>query len=204
MKHLIGTATVAFVLGFAPAWAAAQDVTYDFDRAKNFAHVQTFALKEGRRSDNPLVDQRMAAAIVSMLTARGLRQVDHDPDVFVVPGRTTEMRKQVTAYNTGYWPYGSWYWPYYGSWAGGWGAGYWDAGWGWGTTTFEERNLQYDTLTIEMIDAKTGDLIWRGRGVKRVHSHWKPDEIDKKVQKTVSKIMSNYPPSSNSSFKAAP
>jgi len=169
-----------------PALAAAQDVNYDLDRTKNFATIRSFAMKPMEKSDNPLVDQRIMASIASTLTARGLRQVDQNPDVYVIPSMTVEMRKEMTAWNTGYWPpYGGYYW-------GGWGS-YWDSGWGVGTTTFSERNLQYNTLVIDMVDANTGALIWRGKGVKRVHSHWKPDTVDEKVDKTVAKIVEKLP-----------
>ena len=191
MKYVIHIAAWT-LLSVMPAPAGAQDVTYDFNRATNFAHVNSFAIKQETASDNPLVDQRVIASIASTLSARGLRQVDRDPDVLVIPKMTVEMRKEVTAYNSGYWPpYGG-----YGYWGGGWGwgGGYWG---GWGATTFEERNLQYNTLVINIVDAKSGDVVWRGSGVRRVHSHWKPNEIDKKVDKTVAKILSNYPPASS-------
>ena len=195
MTPSIRLASAVFVLGVMPALASAQDVTYDFDRAKNFAQVRSFALKQETKSDNPLVDQRILAAIAGALSARGLRPVDRNPDVFVVPKMTVEMRKEVTAYNTGYWPY-------YGYGGGSWGwGGYWGGGWGggWGSTTYETRDLQYNTLVIDMIDAKTGDLIWRGSGVRRVHTHWKPDTVDRKVQKTVAKIMDKYPAAARTS-----
>jgi uncharacterized protein DUF4136 len=189
MKHSIGLVSVLLGLMSVPVAAIAQQVTYDFDKSTNFARLHSFTLKEGEESDNPLVDQRIEDAIVGALSARGMRKVDENADVFVVPARTTEMRKEVTAYNTGYWPYyGSGYWGY--------GPGYWGWGGGWGgpTTYVEERNRQYDTIVINMVDAKTGVLLWRGKGVKRVHSHWEPDTVDKKVRKTVTKILSNFPP----------
>jgi hypothetical protein len=74
---------------------------------------------------------------------------------------------------------------------GGWGWGY-----GAGTTTYEVREREYATLVIDMVDAETGALIWRGKRVTRVHSHSKPDDVDKKVNKTVAKILSSFPPAS--------
>jgi uncharacterized protein DUF4136 len=197
MKQSVRIASISFVLAVGPVLAAAQDVNYDVDRTKNFAAVRTFAMKPMEQSENPLVDRRIMAAVAQTLTARGLRQVDHSPDVFVIPSMTVEMRKEITAWNTGYWPtYGGWYW-------GGWGP-YWDAGWGGGTTTFSERNLQYNTLVIDMVDANTGALIWRGKGVKRVHSHWKPEKVDEKVHKTVAKIMENLPATGSASAHMSP
>jgi hypothetical protein len=191
MKRSIPSAIVFLALVLAPALAAAQKVTYDFDKAKNFRQVKSFALDEPTKSDNPLVDQRVARAIAGALSARGISRVEHDPDVLVVPTRTTETRKEVTAYSD-YWPsygWGGWYWHT------AWGPGYW--GGGWGTTSYAVRNLRYDTLVIDMVDAKTGALIWRGTGVRRVHSNWKPDKVDSEMQETVAKIMSNFPPESS-------
>jgi Domain of unknown function (DUF4136) len=190
MKHSIRLVVALLSLMSVPVAAIAQKVTYDFDKSTSFARLQSFTLKEEAKSDNPLVDQRIDDAIVGALSARGMRKVDENADVFVVPTRTTEMRKELTAYNTSYWPfYGSGYWPYHGS--GYWG---WGGGWGGQTTFIEQRDRQYDTIVIKMVDAKTGVLLWRGKGVKRVHSHWRPETVDKKVRKTVTKILSNFPP----------
>src|SRR5262249_12790732 len=67
---LIHKAGAVLVLSVMPALAAAQDVTYDFDRARNFAQVRSFALRQETKSDNPLVDQRILSAISSELSAR--------------------------------------------------------------------------------------------------------------------------------------
>jgi len=202
MKHASRIASASLVVGLLSVRAAAQEVGYDVDRTKNFANVRTFAVKAEAKSDNPLVDRRVIAAIVAELAARGLRQVQSDPDVFVVPKMTTEMREQVTAYGSDLWPYYDSYWGPRGAWGGwGWGGwGAWYSGPGWAGATYDVRELQYNTLVIDMIDAKTGNLLWRGKGVKRVHSHWKPAEVDKNVQKTVAKIMGNLPANSRGSL----
>src|SRR3954471_16605381 len=93
------------ILVLVPVCALAQKVNYDFDQAKIFAHVKSFVLKPGEKSDDPLVDRRVAAAVVTQLSARGLSPVDRDSDVVVVPTVTSETKDEVTAYNTGYWPY---------------------------------------------------------------------------------------------------
>lgn len=183
---LFGTAVV--VLGLLPSSAAAQKVTYDFDKTQNFSRMKSFAVSQRDESDNPLVDRRVSGAIAGALVARGMSQVAHDPDVIVVPHLTAEMRKEVTGYNTGYWPYYSpWSWGV----GGGWGH-YWDGGWG--STYYQVRDIRYDTLVIDLVDAKTGALVWRGTGVKRASSSSKPERVDRRVEKTVAKIMNNFPP----------
>jgi hypothetical protein len=197
MKDSIRVVSICFALCAMPLAAAAQDVSYDVDRSKNFAEVRTFTLKPMETSNNPLVDQRVMAAIAADLRVHGLRQVDSNPDVIVEPSLSVEMRKEITAYNTGYWPaYGGWYWS-------GWGP-YWNGYWGGTVTTFSERELQYDTLVISMLDANSGALLWRGRAIERVHSHWKPHEVDKKVQKTVAEIMEKLPANAGAGARVSP
>ena len=68
-------------------------------------------------------------------------------------------------------------------------------GWNWwGPTTYEVRDRQYNTLTIDMVDPETGALLWRGTGTRHVHLDWKPDTVDKKVRKVVTKMLDNFPP----------
>jgi hypothetical protein len=169
----------------------AQEVTYDLDRATDFSHLQTFAFKEGgAMSDNPLVNERITGSITAELVRRGMSQTD-DPDVYVVTKLATEMRKEVTAYG-----YDGWYGPYgygYGYGYGWYGGLYGWNGWG-GPTSYEIRDVRYDTLTIDMIDARTGKLVWRGTGTREIDPGWKPDRVDRKVNKTVVKILSHFPP----------
>jgi hypothetical protein len=55
------------------------------------------------------------------------------------------------------------------------------------------RDIRYDTLTINVTDAKTGKLLGRGTGTREVESDWKPEKVTEKVNKTVSKIFKHYP-----------
>jgi hypothetical protein len=174
------------MLTLIPAAAVAQKVSYDYNRSTNFKQVKSFSIRVDNKSENPLIDDRVAAALARELTARGIEMVSENPDVYIVPNMTAEMRKEYTSYNTGYGPYyGPWYW---GGWDSPW---YW--GGGWGTSTLEVRDRQYNTLTVDVIDADTGALIWRGKGEQRVHSHWKPADIDEAVYKTVGKMMKKFP-----------
>jgi hypothetical protein len=172
------------VSGLMPVAAGAQKVTYDYNKTADFARLRSYALEATLETDNPLVAQRIKNAIARGLSQRGLRTNDADPDVYVAPRVTQEIRQEVTAYNNGWGP--GWYgYGWYGHWYG------YD---GWGTTTLEVQDVRYDTLTIDMIDARTGALLWRGTGVKQVNPNWKPDTVDKKVNETVAKILRNFPP----------
>ena len=56
------------------------------------------------------------------------------------------------------------------------------------------RDILVGTLVIDMADAKKGQLVWRGMGVKEVNTQAKPEKRDKSINKAVNKIFKNYPP----------
>ena len=189
MTQLFRLTHATLALGLAgallPTDAAAQKVSYDFNRTTNCSQVRSYAIRSSdKMSDNELVNNRITTAIAGTLAARGLAS-SNDPDVYIVPSVASETRREVTSYGPG------WYEPFF-------GYGYYSTGWygsyGWGSHGYEVRDVQYSTLTIDMVDAKTGALLWRGRGERSVNPHWKADTIDKKVFKTVAKIFKNFPP----------
>src|SRR5215510_11891155 len=158
----IGLAVSVVSLGSVAALA--QD-SYDYRRGVNFAGIRTFAFKETAPMapeayktttyDSPIQRERTQAAIAAQLEARGLRRDDQHPDVYIVSHRT---------YKVDYTYYG----PY------GWGGPYW---WG-GGYAYEEL---LGTLTVDMQDAKTGELLWRGLDTHTVHQSSKPAKRDRRV-----------------------
>jgi hypothetical protein len=99
-----------------------QKVSYDYDRSADFTRLRTYALKDSPAQetrteetttyDNPLVEDRINAAVASQLESRGMRRAEGHPDVYVVTRQTFETQKNYTVYN----PYGwGWVRPY------GWG-----------------------------------------------------------------------------------
>ena len=96
-----------------PALALAQKTTYDFDKTANFAGYKTYALKDGTKVGNPLIDDRIVAAIESQLAAKGLTK-SATPDVTVVYHIAFDKQQDISAYSTGAGPHGY-------RWGGGWG-----------------------------------------------------------------------------------
>jgi len=173
--------TAALVVTFAAAAAFAQKVTYDFDKTADFTKFRTFSFREGTKSNNPLVDDRIVAAIAGALTARGMARDDAAPDLVVVTHLTFEKSKDISMFSTA---------PYYGGYGWGWGGG-------WGSTDIRVHDIVTGTLIIDLVDVAKGSLIWRGIGTKEVKSSPKPKEVDKNVNKGVTKILRNFPPPTN-------
>jgi hypothetical protein len=176
------------------ATALAQQAPYDIRRGDDLSRLRTFgfgtAKPDNRISektttyDSPIMDERIKAAIAAQLESRGLKRNDKDPDARIVARRT--FRTQRTFY------------PYPDPWfASGWG-------WPYGGSRYEfdqaaslgaiyPREIIRGTLTIDVEDAKSGALLWRGVGDKHAHQTSKPSHRLKRVDDEVEDVFENFP-----------
>jgi hypothetical protein len=191
MHHVtIGLSVAAILL---PALAAAQKVSYDIGSA-DFAGLRTFAFRDSPPADDdtdkttaydsPLIDARTEAAIAAQLEARGLRRDDQDPDVYVTAHRNFKTEYSVYA-------------PYAGlgyGWGWGWGWGPYYTGWGpwYGASYYVDERI-IGTLVVDVQNASTGELLWRGLARKHVHEHASPEHRTKRVNKEVVKMFEKFP-----------
>jgi hypothetical protein len=181
MQKRLVTAVAAIVL--IPALAMAQKVSYDYNKTATFNAYKTYALKDGTKVGQQLIDDRIVAAIDTELAAKGLTKSESNPDLFVVYHVAFDKQKDISTYSSGYGGgYGAYGW--------GWGGG----GWAGGTSTTQVRDILIGTLVIDLADAKKGELAWRGMGVKEVDTQAKPEKRDKSINNAVKKIFKNYPP----------
>ena len=189
MHHVsIGLSVAAMLL---PALAAAQKISYDIG-PEDFTGHRTFAFRDSPAAENetqttaydsPLIDARTRAAITAQLEARGLTRDDRNPDMYVTARRTFKTEYSVYAPYAGGFGYGwGWGWgPYYTGWGPWYGASYY----------VDERII--GTLTVDVEDASTGQLLWRGLARKHVHEHASPEHRTKRVNKEVVKMFETFP-----------
>ena len=52
-------------------------------------------------------------------------------------------------------------------------------------------------LYIDVIDPKSGHILWRGKGTHQVDQHWKSETKIEKIDELVSKVLAQFPPTSN-------
>ena len=185
MRTRLSTAGLALVAALLlPAAAMAQKVSYDYDKTANFGTFKTYALKDGTKVGQPLIDDRIVAAIDEQMAAKGFTKTEANPDVFVVYHVAFDKQKDISTFSSGH--------------AGGYGPYGWGYGGGWGggmsTTTTQVRDILIGTLVVDIADAKKGELAWRGMGVKEVQTQAKPEKRDKSITEAVQKIFKNYPP----------
>ena len=180
MTTLARTVTAGAVVALLSAPAFAQRVTYDVKGGHDFSQLRTFSFKETPPADvkasqttaydSPIVRQNTNAAVAAQLQMRGMSRDDTHPDAYVTSRRTFE--KEYYAYG---WPGAYGYWGYY----------------GYGSYAFDP--VIVGTLTVDIIDAGTGDLLWRGISTHDVHEKSKPDHRLRRVNEEVSKMFRKYP-----------
>jgi hypothetical protein len=148
----------------------AQSVQTDFDKSYNFSNLKTFNFAIQKRNPNdPLAhdslnDDRIKTALESNLTTSGYKTGNADsPDFAVAYYVTTKNKFDLRDY------------------------GYGPPRW------FGSRDIRVDqytegTLTVDIIDVATKQLIWRGRASGTIELK----DIDKKINKAVEKLVKQF------------
>jgi hypothetical protein len=169
-----------------PTAAMAQKVAYDYKHTENFRSLKTFAFKDVPTKetatektttyDSPFVMERTQRAIAAQLEGRGMKEDNDHPDAYVTARRTYKTEQVL---------YGPSGW-------GGYGWGWYGWGWGYGGPWYSEDIIK-GSLIIDVQDAETGALLWRGIKERTVHPHKNPAARTEDVFEDVSKIFQKYP-----------
>ena len=171
---------IAAALGFVSVAAFAQDVKTDYDKSANFGAIKTFAVKIGTSWNNQISEKRITDEITKTLTEKGWTKTDANPDALVLLHGATEKQKSLnTFYSGGYGGYG------YRGWGG-------MGGMGTATTTVSEYLV--GTLVVDIFDAKSKALLFRGTASDEISD--KPEKNIKKVEKAADKMFKDFPPGS--------
>jgi hypothetical protein len=157
----------------------AQNVSYDFDRATNFSSIRAYAWVRGTTLDDELNHSRIVRAIDAQLSQKGLVKVETsaNADVVVAYHATFDRDLQINGFSSG------------------WG-GYRFAGSRSGTARAEE--ILVGTLVVDVVNAKTNTIVWRGIASKDIDVKASPEKRDKNITKTAEKLFKNYPPKKSS------
>jgi hypothetical protein len=148
------------------------DPDYDLWTYKTFDWGQKVNIEEGMNPFryNELNDKRIKSAVQNQLTGRGYQLAEANPDL-VLHYHIIVKDKSVLATE----PYGYNY------------SSYW--------MRMETNIYSYreGTLILDLMDSKTNNLIWRGWAVSPLNSSYKPEEIEKLINKAVFKIFKKFP-----------
>jgi hypothetical protein len=171
----IATALIGMMFLFAGG-AAAQQVKTDYDRRANFTQYKTYSWEHVKTKD-PLFVDRIKNAVNIALAAKGWTQVESGGDVSIVAIQMTSNQETLNTFYNGFG--GGWGWRRFG------GGGFGEA-----TTTTETYTV--GTLVVDLFDAKTKTLLWRGSSSDTLSNN--SDKNIKNLDKGVEKMFKQFPP----------
>ncbi|HYB53794.1 MAG TPA: DUF4136 domain-containing protein [Thermoanaerobaculia bacterium] len=153
-------------LAAAAAFAACATLTTKVhsDPAADFSRYHTFQFKTERLETD--AQESLRQDVTKRLEAKGLRAVDRDPDLLVVPHLIHDQSE--ASQETGF----------------GWWTG--------GMTSQSTTGMAVGTLAIDLVDRAKHQVVWRGEATGTVPSTGAVRR--EKVQIALDRIFAEYPP----------
>ena len=177
---------LALIFSAGPLFA--QKIYIDYDMSYDGSTIKTFAWKETAETSvarvNPLMHSRIVNGIEYYLALAGAHETDANPDVYVTYHTSTKENMSVNTTNFGYgyptgWSYGGYYSHY----------GYGGASMGSSSTSVS--TYLTGTLVVDVWDAKTQKMIWRGMAAGITVSN-NPEKMGKRIDKALAKIVTKW------------
>jgi hypothetical protein len=148
------------------AWA--QDVTYDYDKAANFAGLTNYVWVNGGRAVDDLNHQRIVSAVDQQLAAKGNHRVDAvaGADLLVTYHVVITQDVAVNGNRAGL------------------------TRW----TSARVEAVPVGALMVDIMNAKTHATVWRGMVSRDLDPKASPEQREKNLNKAVEKLFNHYPP----------
>lgn len=165
--RLLPVTCALIVLVLLPSPLVLSDISVDWDRKVAFPGRVTFSMAEGTPLSNPLASLRIEQALSAMLVEKGLRE-DPAPDLLVIVHASVEPSRSLNlgAYqqNDGIWE----------------------------TEVHTIQSIDAGTLLVDLLEASTHRLIWRGMATDTVTNN--PSRNQKPVPKALRRMFRKFPP----------
>jgi len=171
MKYPIATSAALVAVSACLLFAS---VHTDYDHKADFSRYHSYSWI-GVNAGNSIWQERITQAVDSALSAKGWSKVQGGGDAAVSAlGKTTE-RDNLETFYTGF---------------PGWG---WRAGWwgGMGTTETQVVPERIGTLTVDLFDGNTKQLIFRGQSSDTLSGN--AEKNDKKMEHAVDEMFKKFP-----------
>ncbi len=144
---------------------SARQVKTDYDRNANFAQYKTYSWEQVKTKDALDID-RVKNAVNAALTAKGWTQVDSSGDVSIIAMETAHDQQTLNTFYDGFG--GGWRWRGFG---------------------------EVGTLVVDLFDAKTKQLVWRGNSSDTLSNN--SNKNIQNLDKDVEKMFKQFPPGSS-------
>ena len=159
---------MAVFLGLALCGAAAgaAEIKVNYDRQADFTRFKNWRWRKGTPAPDPVADKQLRDAIESRLAARGLSRVESRGDLEVVYHAAAENKIGVEKL-------------------------------GYKQPDFEAqatriRYLSVGTLVLDMIDASSGKVVWRGEAQDATTPA--PRAIERMIDEGIAQLLQDFPP----------
>jgi hypothetical protein len=148
----------------------------DYNHNITFSKYQSFYVKSGNSSGNPLMDQRAIADVTRALTAKGWTEVPQGEaqTAVVVHAATKTKHTHETLYD-------------------GWG------GWGWrrfgggvGDATTYVNDFKVGTVVVDIFDARSKQAVWHASATDALSDNAKSNASI--TQQAIDKMFAKFPP----------
>lgn len=165
-SSLLRIALVIVCAGMLPIVVSAQKVNVDYDKNVDFSKFKTYAWQPGQPAPNPLTHKRILNAVETTLASRGWTKADSSPTAIVIYYAAVGEQRQLNA----------------------WGAG---PRWA-GSGTVRVDTIRIGQLVVDVYDAASKELLWRGAVSDTVSDNAGKNE--KKLNDAVAKLFKEFPP----------
>lgn len=165
--------TVAFLA------ACTKSVYTDYNQHFAYNEIKTFEIAP-TPSSSPisLDDNRIKLALVREMTAKGFVETSHSPDVLL--RYRIDPRSESVAYGPSF----------------SFGYGFRNFGIGYDTPLrIEEKH--YGQLVVEMIDAKTNQVIWKAVSNRKLTDNMTPSNKNTFINEQIANMFMDFPPGSS-------
>ena len=169
--RLLGALPIAVAFAVSGCGSSMQ-VNTDYDKTANFSALKTYSWREGTPLPNPLMGDRVVAAVDAQLQAKGLQRVDTGGDLTVTYHASATESMDIQTFSTG---------SYYGCWGGCMSSA---------QTTV--RPVTTGTLIVDLVETSSNKMLWRGTGSDTVTGD--PQEGERKVNEAIQRMFSDFPP----------
>ena len=158
---------------------SAQDVRTDYDHNADFTQYKTYSWEHVQTKD-PLFVDRIKSAVNAALAAKGWTQLDSGGDVSIIAIQTTQDQQTLNTFYDGF--------------GGGWGWRRFGGG-GFGEATTTTDTYRVGTLVVDLYDAKTKQLLFRGTSSDTLSNN--ANKNTENLDKGVEKMFKKFPPGSS-------
>tara|TARA_Y100001935_G_scaffold128194_1_gene106264 strand:+ start:223 stop:741 length:519 start_codon:yes stop_codon:yes gene_type:complete len=168
MKNIIYLLVLIFIFSS----CSSIRVATDFDSATDFSKYSSFAFSKSQIEKLEISDldkKRILSAIENHMQSKGYA-ISNNPDLII--SIDTKSREDIYIDRYNQFPYYTWYGPGF-------------------STTYRPSSRIVGLLYIDVVDAKTGSLLWQGNGSGSLSS--KNLTRDELIANFVTKLLESYP-----------